>query len=206
MDAKSFGAFIADQRRTLGLTQAEVAARLHVTDKAVSRWERGVGLPDINTLEPLADVLGLTLADLMHCHDSRQKDATPPVPLEDFFTMLLSICFLRRAGMPVNFSVPYVCCYPSCFVWQGFCYVRTALQFCGMSAHRSSLLPTPQSSLSFLLRHCCNVWRYFSGTFVMPIYHFGKRNFLHGSVLFSPGFRNLSGFCAKPCSSSFLAL
>ena len=146
MDAKSFGAFIADQRRTLGLTQAEVAARLHVTDKAVSRWERGVGLPDINTLEPLAQV------------------------------------------------------------WQGFCYVRTALQFCGMSAHRSSLLPTPQSSLSFLLRHCCNVWRYFSGTFVMPIYHFGKRNFLHGSVLFSPGFRNLSGFCAKPCSSSFLAL
>ena len=36
----------------------------------------------------LADVLGLTLADLMHCHDSRQKDDTPPVPLEDFFTML----------------------------------------------------------------------------------------------------------------------
>ena len=45
-------------------------------------------MPDINTLEPLADVLGLTLADLMHCHDSRQKNATPPVPLEDFFTML----------------------------------------------------------------------------------------------------------------------
>ena len=38
--------------------------------------------------KPLADVLGLTLADLMHCHDSRQKDDTPPVPLEDFFTML----------------------------------------------------------------------------------------------------------------------
>ena len=65
MDAKSFGAFIADQRRTLGLTQAEVAARLHVTDKAVSRWERGVGLPDINTLEPLAQVLHLTLDELI---------------------------------------------------------------------------------------------------------------------------------------------
>ena len=70
------------------MTQAELAQQLHVTDKAVSRWERGIGLPDINTLEPLADVLGLTLADLMHCHDSRQKDDTPPVPLEDFFTML----------------------------------------------------------------------------------------------------------------------
>ena len=72
MDAKSFGAFIADQRRTLGLTQAEVAARLHVTDKAVSRWERGVGLPDINTLEPLADVLGLTLADPSTAPDIRR--------------------------------------------------------------------------------------------------------------------------------------
>ena len=88
MDAKEFGAFLAQVRRERNMTQAELAQQLHVTDKAVSRWQRGIGLPDINTLEPLADVLGLTLADLMHCHDSRQKNATPPVPLEDFFTML----------------------------------------------------------------------------------------------------------------------
>ena len=69
MDAKMFGAFLAQVRRVQGLTQAELAEQLHVTDKAVSRWERGVGLPDINTLEPLADALGLSLADLMHCHD-----------------------------------------------------------------------------------------------------------------------------------------
>lgn len=53
MDAKMFGAFLAQVRRAQGLTQAELAEQLHVTDKAVSRWERGVGLPDINTLEPL---------------------------------------------------------------------------------------------------------------------------------------------------------
>ena len=88
MDAKEFGAFLAQVRRERNMTQDELAQQLHVTDKAVSRWERGIGLPDINTLEPLADVLGLTLADLMHCDDSRQKDNTPPVPLEDFFTML----------------------------------------------------------------------------------------------------------------------
>ena len=88
MDAKEFGAFLAQVRRERNMTQAELAQQLHVTDKAVSRWERGIGLPDINMLEPLADVLGLTLADLMHCHDSRQKDDPPPVPLEDFFTML----------------------------------------------------------------------------------------------------------------------
>ena len=54
MDAKTFGAFLARMRKSQGLTQAELAQQLHVTDKAVSRWERGVGLPDINTLEPLA--------------------------------------------------------------------------------------------------------------------------------------------------------
>ena len=47
MDAKTFGAFLARMRKSQGLTQAELAQQLHVTDKAVSRWERGVGLPGI---------------------------------------------------------------------------------------------------------------------------------------------------------------
>ncbi|WP_300250482.1 helix-turn-helix transcriptional regulator [uncultured Subdoligranulum sp.] len=42
MDAKSFGAFLAQTRRERGLTQSALAEQLHVTDKAVSRWERGV--------------------------------------------------------------------------------------------------------------------------------------------------------------------
>lgn len=88
MDAKTFGAFLARMRKSQGFTQAELAQQLHVTDKAVSRWERGVGLPDINTLEPLADALGLTLADLMHCRDPQEADIAPEVPLEDFFTLL----------------------------------------------------------------------------------------------------------------------
>ena len=65
MDAKTLGDFIAGRRRELGLTQAQLAARLHLTDKAVSRWERGVGLPDLATLEPLAAALEVNLAELM---------------------------------------------------------------------------------------------------------------------------------------------
>ncbi len=42
-----------------------MAEVLHVTDKAVSRWERGVGFPDINTIEPLADALGVSILELM---------------------------------------------------------------------------------------------------------------------------------------------
>ena len=42
MDAKIFGNYIAARRKELGMTQANLAEKIHVTDKAVSRWERGV--------------------------------------------------------------------------------------------------------------------------------------------------------------------
>ena len=67
MEAKELGSFIARIRKEKQITQAELAKRLNVTDKAVSRWERGLGFPDINTLEPLADALGVSLAELMKC-------------------------------------------------------------------------------------------------------------------------------------------
>lgn len=65
MDAKKLGQFIAELRKEKGMTQAELASKLHVTDKAVSKWERGLGLPDINSIEPLADALGISVAEVM---------------------------------------------------------------------------------------------------------------------------------------------
>lgn len=65
MDAQKFGAFVAENRKAKGMTQAELARQIHVTDKAVSRWERGVGFPDIHSLEPLARALGLSVLELM---------------------------------------------------------------------------------------------------------------------------------------------
>jgi transcriptional regulator with XRE-family HTH domain len=47
------------------MTQKDLAAKLQVTDKAVSKWERGLGFPDINSLEPLADALGVSIIELM---------------------------------------------------------------------------------------------------------------------------------------------
>lgn len=80
MEAKEFGEFIAETRKQKQITQAELAKKLNVTDKAVSRWERGLGFPDINTLEPLAEALGITLTELMSC--SKTMDIAPIV--EDF--------------------------------------------------------------------------------------------------------------------------
>ncbi|MCD7840507.1 MAG: helix-turn-helix domain-containing protein [Erysipelotrichaceae bacterium] len=65
MDAKTFGAFIAKCRKDQHMTQSDLAEVLHVTDKAVSRWERGIGFPDINTIEPLADALDVSILELM---------------------------------------------------------------------------------------------------------------------------------------------
>lgn len=65
MDAHKMGCFIAQRRKELGSTQSELAEKLHVTDKAVSRWERGVGLPDINLIEPLAQALEVSLVELV---------------------------------------------------------------------------------------------------------------------------------------------
>ena len=65
MDAKKFGTFIATLRKENNMTQVELAQKLQVTDKAVSKWERGLGFPDINTIEPLADALGVSVLEIM---------------------------------------------------------------------------------------------------------------------------------------------
>lgn len=66
MDAERFGAFVQARRKELGLSQTALAEKLHVTAKAVSRWERGVGFPDIKLLQPLADALEITIVELMN--------------------------------------------------------------------------------------------------------------------------------------------
>lgn len=74
MEPQKFGAFLQARRKELGLTQAQLSEKLHVTDKAVSRWERGVGLPDIQLLEPLSQALDLSLTELIR--SQRMEGAT----------------------------------------------------------------------------------------------------------------------------------
>lgn len=65
MDGTEFGQRIRQARQKAGLTQKELAGRIHVTDKAVSKWERAMCFPDLCNLEPLAETLGLTLPQLL---------------------------------------------------------------------------------------------------------------------------------------------
>ena len=66
MDSNKMGAFIAQVRKERGLTQLELAQKINVTDKAVSKWKRGVGFPDIKIIEALAEALGVSVSELMN--------------------------------------------------------------------------------------------------------------------------------------------
>ena len=65
MDCGKIGALILYLRKERGMTQRELARRLLVTDKAVSKWERGQGCPDVSLLAELAGVLGVDLETLL---------------------------------------------------------------------------------------------------------------------------------------------
>ena len=67
LDKEKFGEFVSKLRKERGMTQKELAEKLFVSDKAVSKWERGQSLPDITMLNPLADALGVTAAELLNC-------------------------------------------------------------------------------------------------------------------------------------------
>lgn len=75
MDKQRSGDFIAQERKAAGLTQRELAGRLHVTDKAVSKWERALSYPDVTLLEPLAEALGLGVEELMACRRIEREEA-----------------------------------------------------------------------------------------------------------------------------------
>lgn len=67
MDAVKIGGLICRLRKEQGMTQAQLAEAIHVSSKAVSKWETGLSYPDVTLLEPLASALGLGVEELMAC-------------------------------------------------------------------------------------------------------------------------------------------
>ena len=65
MTKQTLGMMIASLRKERGMTQAELAERVGVTDKAVSKWERDLSCPDINTIPKLAEIFGISVEKLM---------------------------------------------------------------------------------------------------------------------------------------------
>ena len=73
MDNEKMGRFIASLRKSHQMTQKELAAKLDVSDKAVSKWERGQSYPDISLLSPLCAILGITTTELLNGERASQE-------------------------------------------------------------------------------------------------------------------------------------
>lgn len=73
MEKKTLGMMIASLRKENGMTQLELAEKMGVTDKAVSKWERDLSCPDVNTIPKLAECFDISVDELMQVKADSQK-------------------------------------------------------------------------------------------------------------------------------------
>lgn len=81
MDNSKTGLFIREMRKEKNMTQKDLAAQLNITDRAVSKWERGLCAPDISLLEPLSQILGCSAAEIIS--GEKQCQSLSPIPSAD---------------------------------------------------------------------------------------------------------------------------
>ena len=103
------GQFIARRRKAIGLTQKELADRLGVTNKAVSKWETGGGMPDISVLQELSRILEVSVDELLSGKAEPEVPAVRVLPAEqrkDLKDMVLRIVVDSAEGDKVRVNLP----------------------------------------------------------------------------------------------------
>lgn len=98
MEKKTFGTIVAELRKAKGMTQADLAQKMGITDKAVSKWERDLSYPDIASIPRLAEILGVSVDELMSAEkaDSNKKLSD----MEDIISLIL-----RAVGVAMGIAV-----------------------------------------------------------------------------------------------------
>lgn len=105
MEQKSMGAFIAKLRKEQRMTQAELAEKLGVSDKAVSRWERNESAPDISLLLTIADIFSITADELLKGEKDKKatelfnKEISPPPDIKLLQYYIYSFAFASIASL-----------------------------------------------------------------------------------------------------------
>ena len=114
LDKAAFGRFLAQLRREKGMTQKELAATLYVSDKAVSKWERGQSVPDISLLVPLAEQLNVTVAELLQGRRVEEERRFTREETEDLIRKALTFSAeppeRRQARTKKYLPVYVICC------------------------------------------------------------------------------------------------
>lgn len=111
MDAITVGKRIAEYRKARGLTQRELAERLHITDGAVSKWERGINFPDLALLEPLAGALNIDVIILLALEEASGQEiasAVTDISLEEKKKLIKE--FRQRAVLNILIGLILIGC------------------------------------------------------------------------------------------------
>ena len=101
----SFGKRFAELRKARGLTQEAVAEKVSVSGQAVSKWENDISYPDITLLPDLADLLGVSLDELMG-RKTASVEQLPEDQRKPFRKMVLRILVTQKNGETVNIKIP----------------------------------------------------------------------------------------------------
>ena len=150
MDNKKFGQFILQLRKEKGWTQLELAEKLNVTDKAVSKWERGVGFPDIKMIEPLADVFHVSVLEIMRSERVSEQSIPTENATEAINNVIDVVSFQRKIERRnilitiTTFSAIVMLLFLiDVMRWEGFIMIclpvimlGTGLYLIGLSIHR----------------------------------------------------------------------
>ena len=98
IDNEKFGAFLARRRKERGMTQKELAEKLYVSDKAVSKWERGLSLPDIALLQPMAEALGVSVTEMLRGEELRAGQTMTVREVEPLVATALTMTAQERTA------------------------------------------------------------------------------------------------------------
>ncbi len=106
MNKEQFGAFVAERRKEKELTQKELADMLRISDKAVSKWERGLSFPDITLLEPLADIFSVSITELVEGRIMKTEEKIDKKEVEEMLqqAMILNNQELEKEAKYHKFS------------------------------------------------------------------------------------------------------
>lgn len=87
MEKQTFGQIVAELRKEKGMTQLELAEKMGVTDKAVSKWERDLSFPDVSSIPKLAEIFDVSVNDLIQAKTSEKNP-----PLSSRIGEIVDIC------------------------------------------------------------------------------------------------------------------
>lgn len=110
IDKEKFGRFVGTLRKEKGITQKELARKLYISDKAVSKWETGQSIPAVDLLIPLAEILGVTVTELLECE---RLESPQPIAAEDVETIVkkaVSYGDTEKRNINKKWLVPYSIC------------------------------------------------------------------------------------------------